>query len=123
MHPRWRAKAPRRHRQAGTVALVSGLATAMTGGCMAMAQAIPESPQGLFRRVTRLPVGGGMFVRVRLALRAMVQRRFDAHGACMLRAHALGLGAGTQALVFLAAEPMLAEAVQGQPRDTLMAPA
>lgn len=121
LDPRWRATAPRWHRQAGAVALVSGLVVAMTGGNMAVAYAIPESLQGPFLRVTRLAVSGGMFVSLLLALRAIAQRRFDAHGAWMLRAYALGLGAGTQVLLFLPAELLLAGPVQGLPRDLLMA--
>jgi len=73
--------------------------------------------------VTRLAVSGGMFVSLLLALRAIVERRFDAHGARMLRAYALGLGAGTQVLVLLPAELLLAGPVQGLPRDLLMAAA
>lgn len=121
LDPRWRAKAPRWHRQAGAVALVSGLVVAMTGGYMAAAYAIPESLQGPFLRVIRLAVSGAIFVSLLLALRAIAQRRFDAHGAWMLRAYALGLGAGTQVLLFLPAELLLAGPVQGLPRDTLMA--
>jgi hypothetical protein len=42
LDPRWRAKAPGWHRQAGAVALLSGLVVAMRGGYMAVAYAIPE---------------------------------------------------------------------------------
>jgi hypothetical protein len=123
LDPRWRESAPRWHRQAGAAAIASGLVAAMTGGYMAMAYAIPESLQGPVLRVTRLAVSGGMLVSVLLALRAIAQRRFDAHGAWMLRAYALALGAGTQVLVFLPAELLSAEPVQGLPRDLLMAAA
>lgn len=50
-------------------------------------------------------------------------RRFDVHGAWMLRAYALGAGAGTQVFVFLAAERFLPGPVHGLPRDLLMAAA
>ncbi|MFO1271898.1 MAG: DUF2306 domain-containing protein [Rubrivivax sp.] len=121
LDPRWRASSLRWHRQAGAVALVSGLVVAATGGYMTVVYAIPESLQGPFLRLTRLAVSGGMLVSLLLALRAIVQRRFDAHGAWMLRAYALGMGAGTQVLVFLPAELLLAGPVQGLPRDLLMA--
>lgn len=121
LDPHWRAKAPRWHRQAGAVALVSGLFVAATGGYMAVAYAIPESLQGPLLRVTRFAVSGGMLVSLLLALRAIVQRRFDAHGSWMLRAYASGLGAGTQVLVFLPAELVVGGPIQGPPRDTLMA--
>lgn len=50
-----------------------------------------------------LVAGGGMFVGLLLALRAIVRRRFEVHAAWMLRAYALGLGARTQVFVFLPA--------------------
>jgi uncharacterized membrane protein len=120
LDPSWRAKAPRWHRSAGAVALVSGLVVAASGAYMAMTYAIPEALQGPLLRVTRLVVGGGMFVSLMLALRAIYARRFEAHGAWMLRAYALGMGAGTQVLVFLPFELFLAGPVQGLPRDILM---
>lgn len=120
LDPSWRAKAPDWHRQAGAVALLSGLVVAMTGGYMALSYAIPESLQGPFLLGTRLVVSGGMFASLLLALRAIVERRFDAHGAWMLRAYALGLGAGTQVFVFLPAELLVAGPVHGLPRDILM---
>lgn len=118
--PTWRAKALGWHRAAGAVALVSGLVVAASGAYMALAYAIPAALQGPFLSVTRLVVGGGMFVSLMLALRAIYARRFEAHGAWMLRAYALGMGAGTQVLVFLPFELFLAGPVQGLPRDILM---
>jgi hypothetical protein len=51
---------------------------------------------------------------------ALVQRRYSEHGAWMIRAYALGMGAGTQVFTHL---PWLL--IVGQPRglmrDTLMA--
>lgn len=123
LDPRSRANALGWHRQAGAVALLSGLVVAMTGGCMALTYTIPESLQGPFLLVTRLAVSGGMLMSLLLALRAIVERRFDAHGAWMLRAYALGLGAGTQVVVLLPAELLLAGPVRGLPRDLLMAAA
>ena len=64
-----------------------------------------------------------MFVSLLLALRAIVERRFDAHSVWMLRAVALGIGAGTQVFVFLPAELLVAGPVHGLPRDLLMAAA
>lgn len=123
LDPSWRAKAPRWHRSAGAVALLSGLVVAASGAYMAMAYPIPEALQGPFLRATRLAVSGGMLASLLLALQAIVERRFSAHGAWMLRAYALGLGAGTQVLVFLPAELLFAGPVHGLPRDILMAAA
>ena len=123
LDPSWRARAPRWHRSAGAVALVSGLVVAASGVYMATTYAIPEALQGPLLRLTRLAVGVGMFASLLLALRAIVQRRFEVHGAWMLRAYALGIGAGTQVLVFLPFELFLAGPVHGLPRDILMAAA
>lgn len=123
LDPSWRAKAPRWHRSAGAVALVSGLVVAASGAYMAMTYAIPEALQGPLLRVTRLAVSIGMFASLLLALRAIVERRFEVHGAWMLRAYALGLGAGTQVFVFLPAELLVSGPVHGLTRDLLMAAA
>lgn len=120
---RWRAKSPGWHRQAGAFALLSGMVVAMTGAYMALTYAIPESLQDPFLLVTRLAISGGMLMSLLLALQAIVERRFEAHGAWMLRAYALGLGAGTQVFVFLPAELLVAGPVHGLPRDLLMAAA
>lgn len=121
LDPRSRAWAPGWHRATGAVALVSGLVVAASGVYMALTYAIPDALQGPVLRVTRLAVGGGMFISLLIALRAILARRFIAHGAWMLRAYALGMGAGTQVLVFLPLELFLAGPVQGLPRDILMA--
>lgn len=123
LDPSWRAKAPGWHRAAGVIALASGLVVAASGAYMAMTYDIPEALQGPLLLATRLTVSGGMLVSLLLALRAIAERRFDAHGAWMIRAYALGLGAGTQVLVFLPAELLLAGPVHGLPRDVLMAAA
>lgn len=123
LDPRWRARAPRWHRAAGAVTLLSGLMVAASGAHMAMTYSIPQELQGPLLRVTRLAVSGGMLLSLLLALQAIVERRFEAHGAWMLRAYALGLGAGTQVLVFLPAELLVSGPVHGRPRDFLMAAA
>ena len=69
-----------------------------------------------------LVAGGARLVQL-AALRAIVERRYRAHGAWMLRTYALGLGAGTQVLLFLPVELLLAGPVHGRPRDILMAAA
>jgi hypothetical protein len=123
LDPISRARAPGWHRAAGAVAMVSGLVVAASGSYMALTYAIPDALQGPLLRVTRLVVGGGLFVSLLLALRAIVARRFDVHGEWMLRAYALGLGAGTQVFVFLPAELLVGGPVHGLPRDLLMAAA
>lgn len=116
----WRRKAPVWHRRAGVIALLTGFVVSLTGGYMAATYAIPTTLQGPFLFVTRVAVSSGMFVSLVLAVRAIAQRRFVVHGAWMLRSYALGLGAGTQVLLFLPAELLLGGPIQGPPRDILM---
>lgn len=118
--PHRRATAPCWHRAAGAVALLSGLVVAASGAYMAVTYAIPHSLQGPLLLAIRLAVSVAMFVTLLLALHAIRERRFDAHGAWMLRGYALGQGAGTQVLVLLPAELVFAAPVQGLPRDILM---
>ena len=121
--PRRRGHALGWHRSAGAVALVSGLVVAVTGAHMTVAYSIPTTLQGPLLRVTRLTVSAAMLVSLLLALRAINKRRFQFHGRWMLRAYALGSGAGTQVIVFLPAGLFLAGQPQGLPRDVLMAAA
>ena len=51
---------------------------------------------GLVLYGLRLLVGAAMVAEIWLGLNAIRQRRFADHGAWMLRAYALGMGAGTQ---------------------------
>jgi len=108
--PRLREGRGQWHRGAGRWLVSFGLAAALSGLWMTMAYDLPVGSDKnvvIFHRVVgllqivRLFVGAGMTVSLCLAVAAIRARAFARHGAWMTRAYALGLGAGTQALINL----------------------
>ena len=88
------------HRAAGRVLAMFGLVAALTGLWMAHFYPWPEGDgHGVY--LERLVFGTAMAVSILLALDAVRRRDFKAHGAWMIRAYAIGLGAGTQVLTHL----------------------
>src|SRR5919112_3114999 len=88
------------HRAAGKGIVACGLLAAMSG--LWMAHFYPWPPgdgQGVY--VERLLAGTGMLASLVLALNAIRRRDFTSHGEWMIRAYAIGLGAGTQVLTHL----------------------
>lgn len=93
---RWRGW----HRMAGRVVLVAGLLTALTG--LYMTQTYPwPAGDGVAVYLERLVVGIAMLASLGASVAAIRRRDFVAHGHWMLRAYALGMGAGTQVLTHL----------------------
>jgi uncharacterized membrane protein len=88
------------HRAAGRVLAVLGLVAALSGLWMAHFYPWPEG-DGQVLYVTRLVFGSAMLASIVLALDAVRRRDFVTHGAWMMRAYAIGLGAGTQVLTHL----------------------
>ena len=85
------------HRRAGRVLVVSGLLVAASALVMTLTYA--EKPgTGDVLYSTRLIVGSAMAAFLILGFSAARRRQFAAHRAWMMRAYALGLGAGTQIL-------------------------
>ena len=111
---------PRWHRYAGRVLVLCGLLTAATGVWMTLQYAIPPPLQGSLLFWVRLAVGSGMALSLVLAVRAIRDGNVPSHQAWMLRAYALGQGAGTQVLFLLPPQLLSGEAVTGTPRDLLM---
>ena len=98
--PGFRRRNRRWHRAAGKVLGVLGLVVALTGLWMAHFYPWPEGDgQGVY--IERLVFGTAMFVSIVLGIDAVRRRDFKAHGAWMIRAYAIGLGAGTQVLTHL----------------------
>ena len=87
---------------------------------MTLAYVIPPELQGRLLFWVRLAVGSGMAMALILAIRAIRGGNVLRHQAWMLRAYALGQGAGTQVLFLLPPQLFLGEAVTGMPRDLLM---
>jgi uncharacterized membrane protein YozB (DUF420 family) len=117
-----RQRSPRLHRIAGRVAAPCGVVAALTGMWMTAASAIPAALQGPLLYAVRMVTGLAMTLALLASIRAVLQRRFVLHRAWMIRAYALGQGAGTQVLILL---PVAL--IAGSPtflfRDVLMASA
>lgn len=88
------------HRAAGRVLGVFGLVVALSGLWMAHFYPWPEG-DGVGVYLERLVFGTAMVVSMVLGLNAVRRRDFNAHGAWMIRAYAIGMGAGTQVLTHL----------------------
>lgn len=96
-----RHRFPLLHRNAGRVAAPCGIVAALTGLWMTAEYAIPAELQGPLLYGVRLVVGLAMTLAVIVSIRAVLQRRIAQHKAWMVRAYALGQGAGTQVLILL----------------------
>jgi uncharacterized membrane protein len=96
--PGLRRRAPNWHRAAGRVLVVAGLVAALSGLWMATFYAIVPA-DNLLLHTFRLVFGLAMAASIVLGFVAIRQRRIGAHQAWMRRAYAIGMGAGTQALI------------------------
>lgn len=84
------------HRLAGRYLVVpAGLVTALTGLWMARFYPLPAT-DGSLLFVFRMIFGTAMLASIVLALVAVARHDIPHHGAWMIRAYAIGLGAGTQ---------------------------
>lgn len=88
------------HRAAGRVIGMLGLLSALTGLWMAHFYPWPAG-DGMGVYVERLIAGFGMLAFIMLGLNEVRRRNFKVHGEWMIRAYALGLGAGTQVLTHM----------------------
>lgn len=82
------------HRRAGRVLVVAGMLVAGSGLWMTIFYA--GAPGGPLLWAVRLVVGSAMAASIVLGFTAIRHRDIAAHRAWMIRAYALGLGAGTQ---------------------------
>ncbi len=98
--PRFRRRNPHWHRVAGRLLIPSGLIAAVAG--LWMTRFYPNAINGgdlLYSE--RLVVGAAMILSIVIATLALRRRQFARHGAWMIRAYAIGQGAGTQVLTGL----------------------
>lgn len=88
------------HRAAGRVLVLCGLAAALSGLWMTQFYPWPEY-DGRLLYVLRLLFGSAMALALVLGVAAIRRRDVLRHRAWMIRAYAVGLGAGTQVLTHL----------------------
>jgi uncharacterized membrane protein len=115
----FRRRWPAWHRRAGRVLAASGLLAALSGVWMAVSYDIPAAMQGPLLLGVRIAVGLSMAAAIVLGVGAILRRDVAAHERWMIRAYALGQGAGTQVLV-LGPGLLLFGDVLGLTRDLLM---
>ncbi|MEV1073722.1 DUF2306 domain-containing protein [Micromonospora parva] len=91
-----RLRRQRWHRRAGRVLVPCGLTVAFSGMWMAVGYDLPAHDNDVLAGV-RLVFGSVMAGAILLGLAAVLRRDIDRHRRWMVRAYAIGLGAGTQA--------------------------
>jgi uncharacterized membrane protein len=95
--PSLRRRRPGYHRAAGRFLIPMGLISALSGMWMAWFYP-PLLGDGTAIRLVRITVGTGMVACILIASAAVMKRQIQQHRAWMMRAYALGIGAGTQPL-------------------------
>lgn len=115
----FRRRWPRWHRRSGKILVLCGLSSALAGLWMANFYRIPQGLQGPILYAVRMMVGTAMAAAIMVAWSSVRRREFSRHEAWMIRAYALGQGAGTQALL-LGGCIVLSGEVVGLTRDLLM---
>lgn len=88
------------HRIAGRVVVPAGLLAALSALWMTLFYPHPDG-DGVAVFVLRLVFGSAMVASLGLGLAAVLRRDFVGHGAWMTRAYAIGVAAGTQALLLI----------------------
>lgn len=109
--PSFRRRRPSWHRAAGRVLVTLGLAAALSGLWMTLFYPWVNF-DGVVVYVVRLLVGSAMFGFLCTAFLAIRRRDVPRHRAFMIRAYALGIGAGTQ--VFTHIPYFLLPSMQGE---------
>lgn len=90
---------PKWHQVAGRFLVCAGIVSALSGLWMTHFYSFPDSLQGTFLYVVRIVVGFSMILCILLGLSSILKKRITQHQAWMIRAYALGQGAGTQVLI------------------------
>lgn len=106
------------HRIAGRILIPAGLLTAHSGVWMAVLYPHPPG-DGDALLALRLVFGTAMIACLALGIRAIRRRDFVDHSSWMTRAYAIGVGAGTQAIVLIS-ESVLFGAMSETPRTIFM---
>ena len=112
------ARQGRWHRIAGRIAIPAGLVAALTGLWMTIAYPWANA-DGEAVYAARLIFGSAMALSLVLGVTTILRRDIPAHRAWMLRAYAIGMGAGTQVLTHLPWFLLVGQPTEG-PRAVLM---
>lgn len=112
MYPKW-------HQLAGRLLVGAGIISALSGLWMTHYYSFPDELQGILLYCVRIIVGFAMTAYILLGLAAVFKQRFAQHRAWMIRAYALGQGAGTQVLITIPWLLIVGEP-SGLTRDILM---
>jgi uncharacterized membrane protein len=96
--PAFRRRNPRWHRLAGRVLVGCGLAAALSGLWMTVFSLRVED-EGPLLIAIRLLAGFGMTASLVLGVAAILRKDVASHRAWLTRGYAIGMGAGTQALL------------------------
>jgi uncharacterized membrane protein len=96
-----RQGSPRWHRVSGRIVVASGIFAALTGLWMTVTYPIPSELQGGLLYAVRVFVSVAMLLSIFLAVTAIKGGDIAGHRAWMIRAFALGQGAGMQVVVLL----------------------
>ncbi len=99
----FRRRWPGWHRTAGRFLVVCGLLVGFSGLWMTLFYPHPVG-DGVFLSALRLLFGLGMIVSIARAFTTIRRGNVKQHRAWMMRGYAIGLGAGTQALMLMAGE-------------------
>ncbi len=88
------------HRLAGRVLIPAGFLVALSGMWMGAFSDLPLG-DGPLLMIIREFFGALMLVSLAFGIRALARREFSSHGEWMIRAYAIGVGAGTQAILLI----------------------
>lgn len=89
------------HRISGRLLVPSGIISAVTGLWMTVFYPLPSELQGPLLLYFRIFVGFAMIACLILGFSDILKRKISSHRGWMIRAYAIGQGAGTQVVVFL----------------------
>lgn len=117
--PRFRQRRNGWHRAAGRILIPCGVVAALSGLWMAQFYPWPAG-DGQILYVERLVFGSAMVLSIAVSVVAIARRDFRAHGRWMLRAYAIGLGAGTQVLTHLPWFLIMGDTPGETPRAVMM---
>lgn len=107
------------HRATGRILVPAALLVALTGLWMTLSYPWPEG-DGQLVYAERLVFGSAMLLSVVLGVDAIRRRSYAEHGDWMIRAYAIGMGAGTQVLTHIPWFVLVDLKPAGIPRAVMM---